>query len=269
MDPRTHLPVDCPPLITQFTVTSPVTSMRRMAAWQSPQETQLLYGDRFSVYKIEGDWAWGQTESPIENSAYSGYIGYVHVTDLSEYRQKPSHVVEALKAPVFQSHDIKSRILKLLPLGAQVSGVMDESFLKTLNGYVHARHVRALSDAPSVDDYVEIAERFLALPYIWGGMSTDGLDCSGLVLSGLRAVGRDGPRDSDMQAQMGVPVDSEDVLARGDLIFWRGHVGIMRNEEILLHANAYHMCVASEPLGLARERIKKTAGPITARRRIL
>lgn len=269
MDPRTHLPLDCPPLIKRYTVRSSVASLRKADTWQSPQDTQLLYGDGFSVYKIEGEWAWGQCDSPLKSSIYSGYIGYVNMADLSERAQTPSHVIESLKAPVFMSPDIKSRILKLLPLGARVKGVLDGEFVKTLMGYIHMRHVRAQDIAPPCDDYVEVAERFLGLPYIWGGMSTDGLDCSGLVLSGLRAVGRDGPRDSDMQAQMGKPISHDDTLKRGDLVFWKGHVGIMRDESTLLHANAYHMCVISEPLSVACERIKKAAGPITARRRIL
>jgi len=269
MDPRTHLPVDCPPLKKRFTVSSPVASMRRLDAWQSPQDTQLLHGDIFLAYIIECDWAWGQSESPIKNSVYSGYVGYVNTTELSEHEQKSSHVVESLKAPVFLSHDIKSRVLKILPLGARVSGVLDGDFLKTLNGYIHTRHVRALDETPTVNDFVAVAERFLGLPYIWGGVSPDGLDCSGLVLSGLRASGRDSPRDSDMQSHMGDFIDSDTTLQRGDLIFWKGHVGIMRDAETLLHANAYHMCVASEPLSVANERIKKTAGSVTARRRIL
>jgi cell wall-associated NlpC family hydrolase len=121
-------------------------------------------------------------------------------------------------------------------------------------------------------DFVEVAERFLHVPYLWGGKTNLGIDCSGLVQVSLNAAGITAPRDTDLQEQaLGAPLalDADLTLKRGDLVFWRGHVGIMRDETTLLHANAHHMLVASEPLSDARERIlAKTSQPVTAIKRL-
>jgi len=136
-------------------------------------------------------------------------------------------------------------------------------------GYVHNHHCTAAKS--KAGDFVSVAEQHTGLPYIWGGIGPDGLDCSGLVLSSLRAVGRAGLRDTDMQEKsMGKPVKINKRLSgltRGDLIFWKGHVGIMTSAKTLLHANAYHMSVTAEPLNEATRRIARTAGPITSIKR--
>jgi cell wall-associated NlpC family hydrolase len=121
-------------------------------------------------------------------------------------------------------------------------------------------------------DFVAVAERFLGAPYLWGGRSGLGLDCSGLVQVALLSCGAAAPRDTDMQEMLGAPVpDAEAMrgLRRGDLVFWKGHVGIMRDADTLLHANAYHMAVASEPLAAAAARFAPRAGPVKAVRRLL
>ena len=124
--------------------------------------------------------------------------------------------------------------------------------------------------APVSADFVSEAERFLGAPYLWGGRSARGIDCSALVQLALIATGRAAPRDLDMQAAMlGRALEPEAALGRGDSVFWRGHVGIMLDPERVLHANAHHMAVVAEPLAAACVRIEAMgAGAITGRRRL-
>jgi len=133
------------------------------------------------------------------------------------------------------------------------------------NDYVHQRHLQ-----PSVEsDFVSVAERFLGTPYVWGGKTAAGLDCSGLVQTALEAVGKSAPRDTDMMEKaLGEQAALSEGRRRGDLIFWKGHVGVMLDEGRLLHANAFHMAVAIEPLAEALARIQKAAGPVTSLKRL-
>jgi cell wall-associated NlpC family hydrolase len=125
--------------------------------------------------------------------------------------------------------------------------------------------------APVAGDFVAQAERFLGAPYLWGGRSARGIDCSALVQLALLAAGREAPRDSDMQAALlGTELPARAALRRGDLVFWKGHVGIMRDRDTLIHANAHHMAVAAEPFGPAAARIAAAGGgPVTGRRRLV
>ena len=172
--------------------------------------------------------------------------------------------ITATVALAYPEPDIKRVPLARLPMGAR-SVVLDrtEGFCRTRFGHVPAAHF-----APSDADPVGQAERLLGVPYLWGGRSSLGLDCSALVQVMMRAAGLPCPRDSDLQEALGRPATAP--ARRGDLVFWAGHVGIMQDEARLLHANAHHMCVASEPLAEAQRRIAATpAGDIRARRRVL
>jgi cell wall-associated NlpC family hydrolase len=143
----------------------------------------------------------------------------------------------------------------------------DEKFSRLSNGkYVFAKHVKPLNEFES--DFVSAAEKFLDVPYYWGGKTAQGLDCSGLVQTSLEACGISSPRDTDMQeTQLGqnLLINDLDGLRRGDLVFWKGHVGIMADQKTLLHANGYHMMTVKEPLADAVTRI---ADPITSIRRL-
>ncbi len=224
----------------------------------SAKETELLFGHKFQCEKIEKNWAYGQALSPLGQDV-KGYKGWVKRKVFQDNEAEATHHIHALKAPVFSKADIKSRVDHILCLGALVrASAKDDKFYElTRGGFIHAKHILTLGNYPT-DDFVSVAEAHLGLPYIWGGISTNGLDCSGLVLSSLRAVGRDCLRDAGPQEQsLGEVLAKRDNLRRGDLIFWPGHVGIMSDEATLLHANAFHMCVAQEPLDEAVVRIGK------------
>lgn len=272
-DPRINISSLKGPRLSVQTVIVPIAPLHRKAALRSGLETQLLYGHHFDVYEVKKGWAWGQAKSPVKGSKQKGYIGYIPSRFLDTVKTRASHCVTTLKAPMFVEPDIKSHIVQSLPMGAHIKG---QGRLKDFlqiggGGYVHRRHLRKISELPTIADFVEIAESHLGLPYVWGGISSDGLDCSGLVLSSLRAIGRDAPRDADMmEAGLGYDLPmSQRGLKRGDLIFWRGHVGIMQTSRRLLHANAHHMCVATEPLREAAARILENGGgAITAIKRL-
>lgn len=272
-DPRINISRLKGPRLSTQTVIVPVAPLHRKAARRSGQETQLLYGHHFDVYETKKGWAWGQAKSPVKGTKQKGYVGYVPSRFLDNVKTRASYIVTALKAPMFVEPDIKSHIVQSLPMGAHIKGQgRHKDFLQIgAGGYIHRRHVRKMSELPLVMEFVEIAEMHLGLPYVWGGISSDGLDCSGLVLSSLRAIGRDAPRDADMmEAELGYDLPlSQRGLKRGDLVFWKGHVGIMQTSGRLLHANAHHMCVAAEPLREAARRILKNGGgPITAIKRL-
>jgi hypothetical protein len=169
-------------------------------------------------------------------------------------------------APVFAAADLKTPVREMLPLNAAVpfKGRQGD-YVKIAEGaWLHQRHLEPLGQS----DFVAVAERFLGVSYVWGGKTAAGLDCSGLVQTALHAVGKAAPRDTDMMEKaLGEAVKGADLL-RGDLIFWKGHMGVMLDTSRLLHANAFHMAVAVEPLAEAMARIEKSAGPVTSVRRL-
>ena len=200
----------------------------------------LLYGEAFAVFDIDNGWAWGQC-------AHDGYVGYVEAAALTEAAAPATHRVSAPSALVFSRADIKAPVLADLPLGALLAAAdHDEKFIAAAGGFIHRRHVAPLGEfAP---DALEVARQFTGTPYLWGGRSRAGIDCSGLVQVALMAAGQPAPRDSDLQAQrIGDAVALAD-RAPGDLLFIPGHVGFIDHGDRLLHANAFWMATVSEPL---------------------
>lgn len=263
-DPRITVPQAARGRLSTSTIIVPIAPLHRKASRRSGQDTQLLYGHKFDIYRVSKGWAWGQARSPVTGSKIKGYVGYMPSKYLEERSQRASHVVSVLKAPIFISPNIKSHIIQSLPMGALVKAQgRHPNFMQTgAGGYVHRKHLRKRGEELGIADFVTIAEAHMGLPYVWGGISTDGLDCSGLVLSSLRAIGQDAPRDTDMmEAGLGydLPVSLRG-LKRGDFIFWKGHVGIMQSFSKMIHANAFHMRVQSEPLREAVQRIEASGG---------
>jgi cell wall-associated NlpC family hydrolase len=240
-----------------------VVDMKREPRPDSPLDTQILYGERVTVYdELEG-WAWAQAEA-------DHYVGWIAANTLWSQIYAPTHRISAPRSFVYPRPDIKDPPLLALPLGAELSivGERGQFMVTSENGFVYATHVRAIADP--VPDFVAVAETLIGAPYLWGGKSSMGVDCSGLVQVSLLLAGVKAPRDTDLQqSQLGETVAEDAPLRRGDLVFWKGHVGVMRDPATLLHANATSMLVSSEPLAEVRARnLRAGAGDVTAVRRL-
>ncbi len=253
-DARFTLPKDADAPQYSTRIIKPCAALRRRAAPRAPLDTELLYGQGVDVYSINQGWALVKARPLITGPRRNHYVGYVKATALGQ-ANAPQHNVRiiALSAPVFIKPDIKSHIVMALPMNSAVRILSeDEKFIQMDTGYVHVNHI---ARTPHYRDYVTAAEQFIGRPYIWGGTGAIGVDCSGLVQMALCAAGSDAPRDADQQElYLGKDISDTD-YQRGDLIFWAGHVGIMQNRSKLLHANAFHMVTASEPLSVATKRI--------------
>jgi hypothetical protein len=247
-------------------VTAPQAPLRRAPSPDAPLDTEALMGERVTVYEATDEgWAWVQL-------ADDGYVGWLPTGALDAPGPASTHRVVALRTLVFPGPSIKLPPLAALPFGARVAVTgTAERFSLTAIGHVPTGHLARLDVAES--DFVAVAERFLGTPYLWGGKSSLGIDCSGLVQLALTACGIACPRDTDQQERaLGAPVApfaDFAVLRRGDLIFWSGHVAIVRDPQTLLHANAFHMAVAHEPTADAVARIRATDGEPTSVRRLL
>ena len=237
--------------------------LRRAPRPDAPLDTEALYGDTAVVYDEAEGWAWAQL-------AFDKYVGYLPAAALGAQTVPPTHRVAALRTHAYPGPSIKLPPRFALSLGAQVAIVgEDRPFAVSSDGlFFWAGHLAEI--ASREPDFVAVAERFLETPYLWGGRTSEGIDCSGLIQTALTASGIPCPRDSDMiEAALGRLIAPDGALIRGDLVFWRGHVGVMRDGATLLHANGSHMKVASEPLAEARARIVATGGGgITSVRRL-
>jgi cell wall-associated NlpC family hydrolase len=248
-----------------FVVTDTIAPLRTAPRADAMLQTQALLGERVTIYDRPGEgWAWGQLDS-------DGYVGWLPEAALGKPDGTPTHKVAVTRTFAFPGPSIKLPPHDALPFGATATVVRTEgSFAVTTAGvFLPTQHLAPINHRSS--DMVAVAEMFLGTPYLWGGKTSLGIDCSGLVQVALTACGIGAPRDSDMQeAGLGasVPVTQLHQLKRGDLIFWKGHVAIVRDATTIIHANAHHMATAIEPTCNAVGRIKAAGSDITSIKRL-
>lgn len=242
----------------------PALPLRREPRFDAMLDSEALFGETLTLFDEGEGWAWVQL-------ARDGYVGYLPREGLTSTITTPTHRVAALRTYVYASPDIKTPPLSMLSLNAllPVTGKEGRFLALKSGGFVIADHARKL-DEPA-RDFVDVALAFRGTPYLWGGRTSLGVDCSGLVQLASEAAGLPCPRDADMQAkELGNALDWQraDTLGRGDLVFWDGHVGIMTSAQDLVHASAYQMMVVEEPLAEASARIAASkGGEITGVRR--
>lgn len=229
----------------------PVASLRPAPDSARGIDTELLFGETVRVFDRSEGWAWVQ-------SALDGYVGYLPKACLAE-PEDHTHVVCAPRTFLYPAPELRRPATAALSIGSRVRIVGETEtrgtrYLTLADGSaVIAGHCLPVGQTVG-HDYVAVAARFLETPYLWGGRSGFGIDCSALVQLSLMMVGRSFPRDSDMQSEQGTEISREE-LQRGDLVFWKGHVGLMEDQETLLHANGHTMTVARENFEAAVQRI--------------
>jgi cell wall-associated NlpC family hydrolase len=248
-----------------FEIADALAPMRSGPSCDTELSTQALKGERVTIYDRNGEgFAWGQLNS-------DGYVGWLPDSALAKPAAPPTHKIIAIRTFAFPGPSIKLPPVDTLVMGAMINVVREEGpFAVTREGwYLPLQHVGSIER--HAEDFVAVAEQFAGTPYLWGGKSSFGIDCSGLVQVSLNAAGIGCPRDSDMQ-QNGLgrasdPAESKK-LQRGDLIFWIGHVAIVRDADTIVHANAHHMATVIENTKDAIARIKAAGSEITAIKRL-
>ena len=249
----------------EFEIADALAPLREAPSSDAMLLTQALMGERVTIYDRNGEgFAWGQLNS-------DGYVGWLPDRALAKPVATPTHKVTALRTFAFSGPSIKLQPVDTLVMGATVTVIREDgTFAITRDGwYLPLPHVGTIDR--HADDFVAVAEQFAGTPYLWGGKSSLGIDCSGLVQVSLNAAGTGCPRDSDMQQDsLGRALDASESkqLQRGDLIFWKGHVAIVRNADTLVHANAHHMATTIENTSAAIARIKAAGSEITAIKRL-
>lgn len=240
--------------------------LRRAPRPEAGLVSELLFGETVRVFEDKDGFAWVRCER-------DGYVGYADRAALGAEIRASTHRVAATHTCIYPEPNIKAPVRDILPMDAAVTVTGTEKRYSALagGGWVPTRHLAPEGDYE--DDFVAVAERFVGAPYVWGGRTSRGMDCSGLTQIALRRCGVDAPRDSDMQeTALGSPVPfggDQGALRRGDLFFWKGHVGIYHGDGRLLHANATDMCVAIAPLAAAIAWIEEAEGsPVSSVRRL-
>lgn len=240
-------------------VADPVAALRD--APQGQRLREVLRGAAVTVYEDRDGWCFVQ-------SLRDGYVGYLPATALAQGADPDLQVITRA-THAYHKADLKSPEVMSLSFGSRLQGRGQAgAFTITDAGHIPTSHLAPLHKVAT--DPVTAATVLLGTPYLWGGNSAFGIDCSGLVQAACWACGLDCPGDSDMQlAQLGQPVTDGSAPRRGDLLFWKGHVAWVAGPDMILHANAHHMAVAHEKLADALGRIAaQGGGPLTGHRRL-
>jgi hypothetical protein len=249
----------------EFEVVDALAPLRELPSSDAELLTQALKGERVTIYDRNGEgWAWGQLNS-------DGYVGWLPDSALAKPGAAPTHKVTSLRTFAFPGPSIKLPPVDTLTLGAMVTMIRENGpFAVTPDRqYLPLTHLGRIDEHEK--DFVAVAERFVDTPYLWGGKSSLGIDCSGLVQLSLNATGIGCPRDSDLQQDgLGRELDARETtqLRRGDLIFWNDHVAIVRDADTIVHANGYHMATAVENAQDAIARIKAAGNEVLAIKRL-
>lgn len=245
--------------MTIYKVIAPVTEVRGTPDAEAPRgkiESQLLMGETFEAEEDLGDWVRG-------TCTHDGYPGFVEKKYLSREFAAATHIVTAQRSHIYRDDSIKSPVRHSVGMGCRLTVVsQDEKFAKLDSGmYIPVQHIAPLS---AREDFVAAALRLLETPYVWAGRSGLGIDCSGLVQTSLALAGHSVPRDCDQQDSVVGRDAAAENRQRGDIVYFKGHVGIMIDAENMVHATAHYMKTVIEPL----DTVAKRAGGITAVRRI-
>lgn len=240
----------------------PAASLRAEPSAEADQTSELLFGEGFALLDLTGGWAWGY-------SLADHYVGYL-AADALGAPIAPTHRVRAAEAILHSAPDAASGGSAILPRGALVMGEVQGEWLATAHGFLP---LAALEDpATRYPDAAAVAEELIDAPYAWGGRTAKGIDCSGLVQFAWSLAGVRLPRDSDLQlAALGSDKDVDpSALARGDLVFFPGHVGIMADATTIIHASRRWMAVKAEPLAdvIARSAAKDHDPPVSGYKRL-
>ena len=247
-------------------IVAPVAALYKVPDALSERQSECLFGEDVKVFEEKNGFCWVQAQQ-------DGYVGYVEQSKIGSIGNQPTHRVNVPRTFQYRDADLRSPMISPLSMGSRISVIGEAEtrgtrYAKLDNGsFVVFNHITPVSTL--ANDYVAIAESFIHTPYLWGGKSGLGIDCSGLVQLALMMTGRTVLRDTDMQqATIGKDIAPEDGLQRGDLVFWKGHVAIMVDSGTLIHANGASMDVRKENLDHAIERIAKNHSTPTGYRRL-